>query len=59
MHTIDILTDISKEQYIEVLQKEMQMLLQNYYRPKNEGTGHFNTAAGFLKCRIEELRKQT
>lgn len=48
----------SKEEYIAVLQTEMETLLRFYYNPSTEGTGHFNTAASVLKARIEELQAQ-
>ena len=48
----------SKEEYIAVLQTEMETLLRFYYNPSTEGTGHFNTAAGVLKSRIQELQEQ-
>jgi hypothetical protein len=59
MNHAAIFDNLSKEEYIFVLETEMQLLLQNYYKPESEGTGHFNTAASVLKCRIEELRKET
>lgn len=46
----------SREEYIAVLQTEMETLLRYYYKPDEEGTGHFNTAASVLNRRIEELR---
>jgi hypothetical protein len=48
----------SKEEYIAVLQTEMETLLRFYYNPNTEGTGHFNTAASVLQSRIEELQAQ-
>jgi hypothetical protein len=48
----------SKEEYIAVLQTEMETLLRFYYNPNTSGTGHFNTAASVLKARIEELQAQ-
>ncbi len=50
--------DISKEEYIAVLETEKETLLRYYYNPKAEGTGHFNTAASVLERRIEELKAQ-
>lgn len=49
---------ISKEQYIAVLEIERATLLEYYYKPDEEGTGHFNTAAGVLERRIQELEEQ-
>jgi hypothetical protein len=60
MDTIDYESyDITKEQYIAVLEMERGLLLREYFKPQTEGTGHFNTAAGVLKHRIEELRNAT
>ena len=50
--------EISKEQYIAVLEIERATLLEYYYKPGEEGTGHFNTAAGVLEKRIKELEEQ-
>lgn len=51
---------ITQEQYISVLQSEVDTLLTDYYRgDKGEtGTGHFNTAASVLKHRIKELKNR-
>ena len=51
--------DITKEQYIAVLEIERGLLLRDYFKPQTEGTGHFNTAASVLKHRIEELKNGT
>ena len=60
MDTVDYESyDITKEQYIAVLEMERALLLRNYFKPMEEGTGHFNTAAGVLKHRIEELKNAT
>jgi hypothetical protein len=32
--------------------------LETYYNPDEEGTGHYNTAIGVLKFRVEELRNK-
>lgn len=48
----------SKEEYIAVLQTEMETLLRYYFNPSTEGTGHFNTAASVLEMRIKELQAQ-
>jgi len=48
----------SKEEYIAVLQTEMETLLRFYFNPNAEGTGHYNTAAGVLSDRIKELQAQ-
>jgi hypothetical protein len=51
------LPKLSKQEYIYVLQSEVEILERDYYKPQSEGTGHFNTAIGVLKLRIEELSK--
>jgi hypothetical protein len=48
--------DITREEYIAVLETERETLLRYYFKPETEGTGHFNTAAGVLQHRIEELK---
>lgn len=50
--------NISKEEYIAVLETEAETLRRYYYKPQAEGTGHFNTAASVLEHRIEELKAQ-
>ena len=50
--------DISKEAYINVLKQEQQTLLSEYFNPKQEGTGHFNTAASVLEWRIKSLEQE-
>ena len=41
----------------EYCQQEINVL-KTYYKPQEEGTGHFNTAISVLQFRIEELEKQ-
>jgi hypothetical protein len=55
-----VLQAITQEQYISVLQSEVDTLLTDYYRGDRgeTGTGHFNTAASVLKHRIEELKNR-
>jgi predicted nucleic acid-binding Zn-ribbon protein len=48
---------ITNEQYLAVLETEIEAL-RNYYKPKQEGTGHFNTAASVLQHRIDEIKKK-
>ena len=48
---------ITNEQYLAVLETEIEAL-RNYYKPKEEGTGHFNTAASVLQYRIDEIKKK-
>ena len=42
------------ELYVSVLRKERLHLL-SLFDPTQEGTGHFNTAAGVLEFRIKEI----
>lgn len=51
--------DITREEYIAVLETEMETLSRYYYKPNEGGTGHFNTAISVLKQRIEELKNGT
>ena len=48
---------ITNEQYLAVLETEIEAL-RNYYKPNEEGTGHFNTAASVLQQRIDEIKKK-
>ena len=47
----------SREEYIAVLQNEVEILRRYYYNPNTSGTGHFNTAISVLEQRIDEVRK--
>ncbi len=49
---------MSKEEYISVLENEVKVLREQYYKPTEEGTGHFNTTIGVLEFRIKELREE-
>ncbi len=51
--------DITKEQYIAVLEMERGLLLRDYFKPQTEGTGHFDTAIKVLEHRIQEIRNGT
>ena len=60
MKTVDYESyDITKEQYIAVLETEVETLRRYYFNPETEGTGHFNTAIGVLEHRIKELKNGT
>jgi hypothetical protein len=48
--------DISNEDYISVLESEVEILSMNYYKPEQEGTGHYNTAISVLEHRIDQLK---
>jgi len=47
----------SREEYIAVLQNEVEILRRYYFKPETSGTGHFNTAISVLESRIDELQK--
>ena len=49
----------SREEYIAVLQNEVEILRRYYYKPQSSGTGHFNTAISVLEQRIEELQRMS
>jgi hypothetical protein len=51
--------DITREQYIAVLETEVETLSRYYYKPNEGGTGNFNTAISVLQHRIEELKNGT
>jgi hypothetical protein len=50
--------NLSKDAYINVLKNERQTLLQEFYKPQEEGTGHFNTAASVLEWRIKSIEQE-
>ena len=45
---------VPRREYIAVLRNEVETL-RRYYKPMEEGTGHFNTAISVLEQRINEL----
>ena len=51
--------DITREEYIAILETEAETLRRYYFKPETEGTGHFNTAISVLEHRIEELKNGT
>jgi hypothetical protein len=53
-----VFPNLTKQEYIAVLQTEVETLRRYYYKPETEGTGHFNTAASVLEHRINELKAQ-
>ena len=44
------------ERIIEVLEREREILLNDFYKPQTEGTGHYNTAASVLEMRINSYK---
>jgi hypothetical protein len=53
-----VFPNLTKQEYIAVLETEKETLLRYYFKPDEEGTGHFNTAASVLEHRINELKAQ-
>ena len=53
-----VFPNLTKQEYIAVLQTEAETLRRHYYKPETEGTGHFNTAVTVLEHRINELKAQ-
>ena len=53
-----VFPNLTKQEYIAVLETEKETLRRHYYKPETEGTGHFNTAATVLEHRINELKAQ-
>ena len=49
---------ISLENYISVLESEIETIRKDYYDSQPEGTGHFKTAVSVLEFRIEELKNK-
>ena len=49
--------DVTREEYIAVLETEVETLRRYYYNPDAEGTGHFNTAISVLQLRIKDLKE--
>lgn len=46
----------SREEYVAVLENEVEILKRYYFKPSTEGTGHYNTAISVLESRIKELQ---
>jgi len=49
---------VSLDTYIQILENEVDVLREHYYKPNEEGTGHYNTAISVLEHRINELKKE-
>ena len=49
---------VSLDTYIQILENEVDVLREQYYKPKEEGTGHYNTAISVLEHRINELKRE-
>ena len=48
----------TREEYIAVLETEVETLRRYYFKPETEGTGHFNTAISVLESRIKEIESE-
>ena len=49
---------ITKKTHLKILEKEINILEKEYYKPDSEGTGHYNTAISVLKERINDINKK-
>ena len=48
--------EFTKEEYLAVLKTEIETLKMYYYKPNEEGTGHYNTAISVLEERYKTLQ---
>jgi len=48
--------EFSKEEYLAVLKSEIETLKMYYYKPNEEGTGHYNTTISVLEERYKTLQ---
>jgi len=53
----EIRTWFDRDQYVAVLEKEVQVL-KTRFNPNEEGTGHFNTTIFVLEGRIKEIKQE-
>jgi hypothetical protein len=42
--------------YLAILNNEIAVLKREYFKPQEEGTGHFNTAISVLQQRVDEIK---
>jgi hypothetical protein len=49
---------VTNEEYIAVLETEIETLRRYYFDPYTEGTGHYNTAIGVLQFRISQIKAE-
>ena len=49
---------VNLQEYISVLESEVDIIRKKYYNSQPEGTGHFKTAVSVLEFRIEELKNK-
>jgi hypothetical protein len=50
--------DTTREEYIAVLETEVETLRRYYFNPETEGTGHFDTVIKVLEHRIKEIESE-
>ena len=56
MNKTNNVIEFSKEEYLAVLKSEIQTLKMYYFKPNEEGTGHYNTAISVLEERYKTLQ---
>ena len=56
MNKTNNVIEFSKEEYLAVLKSEIQTLKMYYFKPNEEGTGHYNTAISVLEERYNTLQ---
>lgn len=49
--------DLTREEYVAVLENEIETLRRYYFKPQEEGTGHYNTAISVLESRVKEIKQ--
>jgi len=58
MKIADGIFDLTREEYVAVLQNEIETLRRYYFKPQEEGTGQYNTAISVLESRVQEINDQ-
>ena len=49
--------DLTREEYVAVLENEIETLRRYYFKPQEEGTGHYNTTISVLESRVKEIKQ--
>ena len=57
MKIVNGILDLTREEYVAVLENEIETLSRYYFKPQEEGTGHYNTTISVLRERIEQIRQ--
>jgi len=57
MKIVNGIFDLTREEYVAVLENEIETLSRYYFKPQEEGTGHYNTTISVLRERIEQIRQ--